>query len=203
MKKILLVLTGILLISGNVFAARTTPYAVDIPESRAEIEVLTQSNSDMTTQNGELQAQIDTLQSEVVDMEALVREISITMTKVKKQAGELYSLFQSVNDAEMKSKLNAQITENRKQRYALERKTDELLNQIDSHNKQMELNARYISTNNLEMKRNTSRIDILEASIKFTEDEGLSLDSTVAQSQELQSEVDNLLSQNPASSSIQ
>ena len=200
MKKILLVLTGILLISGNVFAARSTPYAVDIPESRAEIEVLTQSNSDMTTYNGELQAQIDQLQSEIVDMEALIREISITMTKVRKQAGELYTLFQSVNDAEMKSKLNAQIAENRKQRYALERKTDELNNQIANYKKEMELNSRYINTNKLEIKRNNSRIDILEACIKYTEEEGLSLDSTVAQSQELQSEVDNLLRQNPASS---
>ncbi len=198
MKKTILILASLVLLSGSLFAARITPFQVDIPEAQKEIESLTKKNSDMAAENDVMQSEIDQLEAEIVDMEALVREIAITMSKVKKQAGELYTLFQSVSDAELKSKLNGQISENRKQRYALEKKTDELIQQIADHEKEIELNRRYISANNVQMNKNSYRIDVLDASIKYTENESVSLDSTVEQSQALQAEVDNLISQNPA-----
>jgi len=152
----------------------------------------------MDTENATMQSEIDTLETEITDMEALKREITITMGKVKKHAGELYSLFQNVNDVELKSKLNGQISENRKQRYALEKKADELSGLILDNEKEIELNTRYISANNVQIDKNTYRIDVLEACIKYTENESVSLESTVAQSQTLQSEVDSLVGQNPA-----
>ncbi len=199
MKKTILILTSLLLFSTSVFAARITPFQVDIPEAQKEIESLSQKNSDMEAENATMQAEIDKLETEITDMEALKREVAITMGKVKKHAGELYSLFQNVNDAELKSKLNGQISENRKQRYALEKKSDELSAQINDHQSEIELNRRYISANNVQIDKNTYRIDVLDASIKFTESESVSLDSTIEQSQTLQSEVDSLISQNPVS----
>mgnify|MGYP003574590833 CR=1 FL=1 len=181
------------------FAARITPYQVDIPEARKEIEDLQQKNADMDAENTTMQAEIDTLENEITDMESLKREIAITMSKVKKHAGELYTLFQTVNDADLKTKLNGQITENRKQRYALEKKTSELTGLIEDHEKDVELNTRYINSNNLQIKKNNYRIDVLEASIKFTESESVSLDSTIEQSQTLQTEVNDLINQNPVS----
>lgn len=200
MKKSLLIVLSLVLFSTSLFAARISPFQVDIPEAKSEIANITQKNSDMDAENATMQSEIDTFETEITDMEALKREIAITMTKVKKHAGELYSLFQNVNDAELKSKLNGQISENRKQRYALEKKSDELSGMIIDNEKDIELNTRYISANNVQIDKNTYRNDVLEACIKFTENESVSLDSTVAQSQTLQSEVDNLIGQNPSGS---
>lgn len=201
MKKTILILASLALFSTSVFAARITPFQVDIPEAQKEIETLTQKNGDMETENASMQAEIDRLEGEITDMEALRRDIAITLGKVKKQAGELYSLFQNVSDAELKSKLNGQISDNRKQRYALEKKSNELSALISDHESEIELNTRYISANNVQVDRNAYRIDVLNASIKYTENESVSLDSTIEQSQALQSEVDNLISQNPATPS--
>ncbi|OQY32644.1 MAG: hypothetical protein B6241_10445 [Spirochaetaceae bacterium 4572_59] len=198
MKKLLLIAISLVLFSTSLFAVRITPFQVDIPEAQKEIETLTQNDNDMDTENATMQSEIDTLETEITDMEALKREITITMGKVKKHAGELYSLFQNVNDVELKSKLNGQISENRKQRYALEKKADELSGLILDNEKEIELNTRYISANNVQIDKNTYRIDVLEACIKYTENESVSLESTVAQSQTLQSEVDSLVGQNPA-----
>ena len=199
MKKTILILATLVLFSTSLFAARITPYQVDIPEAQSEIDALSQKNSDMDSEINQMQAEIDQLETEITDMENLQREISITMSKVKKHSGELYVLFQNVTDAEMKSKLNGQISENRKQRYALEKKSSELAGIIEDNEKEVELSRRYISANNIQIKKNVYRIDVLDACIKYTENEGVSLDSTVAQSQALQSEVDNLINQNPKS----
>lgn len=200
MKKSVLIALSFVLFSTSLFAARISPVQVDIPEAQNEIEALTQKNNEMDAESATMKIEIDTLETKITDMEALRREIAITMSKVKKHAGELYSLFQNVNDAELKSKLNGQISENRKQRYALEKKSDELAGMIIDNEKEIELNTRYISANNVQIDKNTYRTDVLEACIKFTENESVSLDSTVEQSQSLQSEVDSLIGQNPGGS---
>lgn len=202
MQKTSLVLMFMLLVSGMAFAQRA-PEAVDIPTAQAEIDSLTAMNQDMANENQEYENTNSTLQNEVEAMEALKRDISVTQGKISSQAGELYAVMQSVNDAEMKSRLNAQISTNRAQRYALEQKTSELNAQIEEHNFSIEKNIRWINRNIIQTKKNNTRIAHLNASIAFTQDEGQGMDEAIEKSNTIQSEVDALLNQNPAPSAAE
>lgn len=202
MQKSSLILMFMVMVSGLAFAQRT-PEAVDIPTAQADIESLNASNQEMSDQNEGYEQNNSTLQNEVEAMEALKRDISVTQGKISSQAGELYTVMQSVNDAEMKSRLNAQISTNRAQRYALEQKTSELSNQIEEHNFSIEKNIRWINRNIIQTKKNNTRIAHLNASIAFTQDEGLGMDDAIEKSQTIQSEVDSLLNQNPAPSAAE
>ena len=199
MRKSPLFLMILVLVTGTVFA-QTSPEAVDIPTAQAEIDALKASNSAMADENSRYESDNATLRDEIDAMEGLKRNIYVTQGKISSQAGELYAIMQSVNDADMRARLNAQITTNRSQRYALEQKNEELNAQIDQHNLTVEKNIRYINRNIVQTKKNNTRIAHLNASITFTQDEGAGMDESIQKSQTLQSEVDGLLNQNPAPS---
>lgn len=202
MQKTSLILMFMVLVSGLAFAQKAAE-AVDIPTAQAEIENLSTQNQDMANENEEYEQSNSNLQNEVEAMEALKRDISLTQGKISSQAGELYAVMQTVNDAEMKSRLNAQISTNRAQRYALEQKTTELNNTIDDHEYDIDKNIRWINRNIIQTKKNNTRIAHLNASIAFTQDEGLGMDEAIEKSQTIQNEVDSLLSQNPAPSAAE
>jgi cell division protein FtsB len=199
MQKTILVLMFMVLVSGLAFA-QIAAEAVDIPTAQAEIDDLSSQNQKMANENEEYEQSNSSLQNEVEAMEALKRDISVTQGKISSQAGELYTVMQTVNDAEMKSRLNAQISTNRAQRYALEQKTSELNGQIEEHNFSIEKNIRWINRNIIQTKKNNIRIAHLNASIAFTQDEGLGMDEAIEKSQTIQNEVDALINQNPATS---
>ncbi|MDC7231734.1 MAG: hypothetical protein PQJ58_00760 [Spirochaetales bacterium] len=202
MKKTSMILVLMILLSTVVFAQKA-PEAVDIPTAQAEIDELNAQNEQMVQENEEYEQTNSTLQNEVEAMEALKRDISVTQGKISSQAGELYAIMQTVNDAEMKSRLNAQISTNRAQRYALEQKTAELNGMIEEHNFAIEKNIRWINRNIIQTKKNNRRIAHLNASIAFTQTEGQGMDEAINKSQGLQSEVDSLLNQNPAPSAAE
>lgn len=197
-----MILVLMILLSTVVFAQKA-PEAVDIPTAQAEIDELNAQNEQMVQENEEYEQTNSTLQNEVEAMEALKRDISVTQGKISSQAGELYAIMQTVNDAEMKSRLNAQISTNRAQRYALEQKTAELNGMIEEHNFAIEKNIRWINRNIIQTKKNNRRIAHLNASIAFTQTEGQGMDEAINKSQGLQSEVDSLLNQNPAPSAAE
>lgn len=202
MQKTSLVLMFMVLVSGFAFAQKAAE-AVDIPTAQAEIDDLTSQNQSMANENEEYEQSNSSLQNEVEAMEALKRDISVTQGKISSQAGELYSVMQTVNDAEMKSRLNTQISTNRAQRYALEQKTSELNGQIEDHNFSIEKNIRWINRNIIQTKKNNTRIAHLNASIAFTQDEGQGMDEAIEKSQTIQNEVDALIQQNPAPSAAE
>lgn len=202
MKKTSMILMFLMLMSTIAFAQRS-PEAVDIPTAQAEIDALTEQNQRMASENEEYEQNNSTLQNEVEAMEALKRDISVTQGKISSQAGELYAVMQTVNDAEMKSRLNTQISTNRAQRYALEQKTSDLNAQIEEHNFSIERNIRWINRNIIQTKKNNSRIAHLNASITYTQSEGQGMDEAIEKSSALQSEVDSLLNQNPAPSAAE
>ncbi len=199
MRKTAVFLIPLMFLTSLLFAQRT-PVAVDIPTAQQEIDELTRQNQEIAAENSEYESQNATLRNEIDAMEALKRDIFVAQGKISTQAGDLYSIMQTVNDAEMKAKLNSQISSNRAQRYALEKKTDELDEQIEIHNSLVEKNNRYINRNILQTKRNNTRIDHLNASIDYSRNEGTGMDSAIEKSKSMQSEVDSLLSQNPAPS---
>jgi cell division protein FtsB len=199
MRKSLLFLMVLVLSTGTIFA-QTSPEAVDIPSAQAEIDALTEENSAMSDENSQYESENTTLRNEIEAMEGLKRNIFVTQGKISSQAGELYSIMQSVNDADMKARLNSQISTNRSQRYALEQKNQELNAQIKLHNLSVEKNIRYINRNIVQTKKNNTRIAHLNASISYTRDEGAGMDESIQKSQTIQSEVDNLVNQNPAPS---
>ena len=202
MKKISMILIALFALNAAVFAQRA-PEAVDVPTAQAEIDALNQQNESMAAENGEYEAQNTTLRNGIEGMEALKRDISVAQGKISSQAGELYAIMQTVNDAEMKARLNGQITNNRNQRYALEQKTDGLNAQIEEHNYLIEKNIRWINRNIVQTKKNNARISHLTASIAYTQDEGEGMDAAINKSQGMQSEVDALLNQNPAPSAAE
>lgn len=202
MKKISMILIALFALNAAVFAQRA-PEPVDVPTAQAEIDQLNQQNDSMAAENQDYESQNTTLRNEIEGMEALKREISVAQGKISSQAGELYSIMQTVNDAEMKARLNEQITNNRNQRYALEQKTDGLNAQIEEHNYMIEKNIRWINRNIVQTKKNNARISHLTASIAYTQDEGEGMDAAISKSQGMQSEVDSLLNQNPAPSAAQ
>ena len=193
-----MILIALFVLNSAVFALNPEP--VDVPTAQAEIDELTQQNETMASENEQYESDNTTLRSEIDGMETLKRDISVAQGKISSQAGELYGIMQTVNDAEMKTRLNGQITTNRNQRYALEQKTDELNAQIDEHNYMIEKNIRWINRNIVQTKKNNKRIDHLNACIAFTQDEGKGMDAAIDKSQGMQSEVDALLNQNPAPS---
>jgi cell division protein FtsB len=199
MRKSLLFLMVLVLSTGTIFA-QTSPEAVDLPSAQAEIDALTEENSAMSDENSQYESENTTLRNEIEAMEGLKRNIFVTQGKISSQAGELYSIMQSVNDADMKARLNSQISTNRSQRYALEQKNQELNVQIKLHNLSVEKNIRYINRNIVQTKKNNTRIAHLNASISYTRDEGAGMDESIQKSQTIQSEVDNLVNQNPAPS---
>ena len=199
MKKISMLLIALFALNVAVFAQKA-PEPVDVPTAQAEIDELTQQNETMSSENQQYESNNTTLRNEIEAMEALKREISVALGKISSQAGELYTIMQTVNDADMKARLNAQITTNRSQRYALEQKTDALNSQIEEHDYMIEKNIRWINRNIIQTKKNNARISHLNASIAYTQDEGEGMDAAINKSQGMQSEVDSLLNQNPASS---
>ncbi len=199
MQKNILILVFMIMMGGMVFAQKA-PVSVDIPTAQSEINDLEEQNNRMAEENDDLEFEISTLQGEIEDVEALKRDIQLTQGKVSSQAGELYSVMQTVSDAEMRVRLNAQISNNRAQRYALEQKTDELNNIIEDHRYMIEKDRRWINRNIIQTKSNNARIAYLTSCISFTETEGLGMDEAIEKSQVIQSEIDSLLGQNPAPS---
>ncbi len=202
MKKISMIFIALLALNTAVFAQKA-PEPVDIPTAQAEIDDLNQQNEAMASENEQYEAENNTLRDEIEATEALKREISVAQGKISSQAGELYTIMQTVNDAEMKARLNAQISTNRSQRYALEQKTDELNAQIEEHEYNIERNIRWMNRNIIQTKKNNARISHLNASIAYTQDEGQGMDAAIDKSQGMQSEVDALLNQNPAPSAAE
>ncbi len=203
MRKFSLILVFMILMGGMVFAQKA-PVAVDVPSAQSEINDLETQNSTMADENDDLEYTISVLQSEIQDTQALMREIAAAQSRISGQAGELYSAMQGVTDVEMRTRLNAQISSNRAQRYALDQKINELNGIIEDHNYLIEKDRRWINRNNLQTKNNNARISYLTSCISFTETEGLGMDEAIEKSQGIQSEVDALLAQNPApSASVQ
>jgi regulator of replication initiation timing len=199
MRKLFLTFMALIITTGTVFA-QTSPEAVDIPTAQAEIDELTAANEAMVDENSQYESENMVLRDEIDAMEGLKRDIFVTLGKISSQAGELYAVMQNVNDADMRSRLNAQIATNRSQRYALEQKSQELDELIEQHETTVEKNIRYINRNILQTKKNNTRIAHLNSSITYTQDEGAGMDESIQKSQSIQSEVDNLLNQNPAPS---
>ncbi|QEN07161.1 hypothetical protein EXM22_03845 [Oceanispirochaeta crateris] len=199
MRKLFLTFMALIITTGTVFA-QIPPEAVDIPTAQAEIDELTAANEAMVDENSQYESENMVLRDEIDAMEGLKRDIFVTLGKISSQAGELYAIMQNVNDADMRSRLNAQIVTNRSQRYALEQKSQELDELIEQHEATVEKNIRYINRNILQTKKNNTRIAHLNSSITYTQDEGAGMDESIQKSQSIQSEVDNLLNQNPAPS---
>jgi len=189
---IMLVLMGILALSVSA-VTDVQAFYVDIPTAQKEIDDLTTKNENMTTQNEEMKAENDELALANSDLEGLVREAYIVLEKLNDSAGELYTLFDTVNDADQKRQVNDKMIENRKMRYQLDNKKEEFLSTINDNKTTISNNNRYMSQNNYQIAQNERRIEILQASIELSQNEGTSLDSAFSNADTVKSEVDALL----------
>lgn len=188
----LMLFAGVLTLSVSAITGVQAFY-VDIPTAQKEIDELTTKNQTMATQNEEMKSENDQLALSNSDLEGLIREAYIVTEKLNDSAGELYALFRTVNDADQKRQINDQMIENRKLHYQLDQKKEELLDSIDVNKTTISNNNIYISQNNGNIARNERRIEILQASIELSQNEGTSLDGAFSNAAAVKGEVESLL----------
>jgi hypothetical protein len=166
---------------------------MDVEVADKEIVLLQARNISLIEENKEYESSLITLESDISDLYDLMGKIDSLMNTVISAGTDLYTLSATLTDPEMKSALQVSVEENRQQKYDLENRQLQLDRKLASLKDQINIKKRYITVNNLNVRRNEDRIEFLNAcKVLSTKDSG-ALDRAVSRSASLQSEVDSLL----------
>ena len=169
------------------------PYSMDIELANEEIEILTSKNTVFDNENNQYKDDILLLQNHSEELSELVSRIDIVMNSVVTSSVELYNLSKTLTDKEMKQNLQVSIEENRQQKYDLENRQLVLIQKLDSVKDQASVKKRYITVNNLHIRRNLERVNFLKSCIEISNKDTDSLERAVNRSSSLQSDVDAIL----------
>ncbi|MBB6480494.1 hypothetical protein [Spirochaeta isovalerica] len=188
-------------IYGNNFGAIiesniTEPYCMDVDVAGREIDLLKERNSSLNEENGQYSSAVKTLESDVSNVFGLIARIESLMNTVISSGTDLYTLSTTLTDPEMKNELQKSIEENRQQKFDLENRLQDLNRKLSSLKEQIGVKKRYITVNNLNIRRNDDRIEFLKACIDLSTKDSGALNRAITRSSSLQEEVDSLLSMN-------
>lgn len=169
------------------------PYSMEIEVAQSEIDLLMAKNTVFSNENSEYVISVKGIEERIAVVYDLIARIDSVLNTVISTSTELYTLSTNLTDTEMRQELQLSIEENRQQKYDLENKRLNLEKQMSSLKNTMDVKKRYITVNNLNVRRNLQRIDFLKTCIELSKKDTSALERAVNRSSGLQSEVDAIL----------
>jgi len=170
------------------------PYRIDIEKANNEIQKLHEEIASYRNENAGCVSEIEAIAKSIEVLVDSKREIEALQSHVTSVSAELYSVSLTISDREMRHKLLKSIEENRQQKYDLSNRVLELDRELDRNRHSLVVKRRFVTLNNLYIRKNNERIVFFNECISLSALENNSLDSVVGKSSTLQNKVDQLLS---------
>lgn len=186
---VLVLFSGILYLN----AQTPTPHYVVIDDALAEISLLESRNQEMAGANALLEEENRKLEEEIVLSEEFLILADEMIDRLSGSAGEIYTLMQSINDAETRRELQNRMDENRQSRYDLENRKRRENETITRARGRIEENRKLIAVNRVRSKANDQRGEYLQACIDLSENENRDVDSILDNADQVRQEVEQLL----------
>jgi hypothetical protein len=195
MERIPHVIALLILPAALIWGQKAEPRYVDIDEARREIAQLESLNDEMADENVVLDRENGRLSEGITENEEFIRQANVILEKLRASDGELYTMQNTVVDAEMKRQLTERRENNRRQRYDLENRKREELELISVALDRIEDNKKRMAKNRVQTRVNERRIVYLNSCIELSLNEGVSLESVLSNAEEVRREVEILLGQ--------
>lgn len=195
MKRIPHVIALLVLPAALIWGQKAEPRYVDIDEARREIAQLQGLNDEMADENVVLDRENGRLSEGITENEEFIRQANVILEKLRASDGELYTMQNTVIDAEMNRQLTERRENNRRQRYDLENRKREELELISVALDRIEGNKKRMAKNRVQTRVNERRIVYLNSCIELSLNEGVSLESVLSNAEEVRREVEILLGQ--------
>jgi hypothetical protein len=187
---VLFLFTGILYLN----AQTPTPHYVVIDDAQAEISLLESRNQEMSSANSLLENENRKLEEEIVLSEEFIVLADEMIDRLSGSAGEIYTLMQTINDADTRRELQNRMDENRQSRYDLENRKRRENETITRARDRIEDNRKLIAVNRVRSKANDQRSEYLQACIDLSVNENRDVDSILDNADQVRQEVERLLS---------
>ena len=193
-KYLIPVILCLLAAAAPIFGQTAEPRYVDIDEARAEISRLQQDNQAMSQVNDTLASENSELDSQISGSREFIVQIEQMIDRIISAKGPIYTALQNVVESDTRSELQGKMEELRESEYQLQKTKRQEYETINQANDLVETNRRMIAVNNVRSNTNEQRIVFLDACIAYTLNENRDLDSLVNEVDQVNRDVELLLS---------
>lgn len=169
------------------------PQFIDIQYAQTQIDKLRSEIEIFNEEVSRYESRIAEERNKKDEISDLITRIDLLLVELKSTSADLYYTKTNLSDKEMRIKIQVSIEENRQQMYDLDNKRAELNLQVNGLADSIEISGRFITLNNLFIRRNTKEISYLKSCIEYTSQDTSSVDALVNKSTSYQSEVDDIL----------
>lgn len=166
---------------------------IDIDYGRSEIASINSENENFAREIQNYLTEIESDRVRKSDIVQLLNKIDLLLVDLKSTSAELYTLKTSLTDIAMRRKLQKAIEQNRQQIYDLNNKKESMYSSLEELNNKIEASERFVTVNNLYIRRNTGEINYLQECIDYSSRDTSSLDTAVEKSISYQSKVDDII----------
>lgn len=194
MKAKIIVALVILMVFTSALFAYEVPL-VDIKTAQEEVDKKTKENEEMSKKVEELKARNTELESKIEDAEKKVSELSPVLERARRKGQDLYKVFATVKDDEVRSSTKETIDKNNELKQNLQKLRSQLSENIEKYSDEREENIRQIEVLNARMSRNEDAITLLQASIDKTSKQKKELESYVQDVEKYLQESQTLLNE--------
>ncbi|MBB6478878.1 hypothetical protein [Spirochaeta isovalerica] len=169
------------------------PRQIDIQNAENEIESLRNDIAGFREDIRIYENRGDEDRSKKSEIAVVLGKIDILLIELKSTSAQLYSAKANQTDSVIRQKLQDSIEENRQQIYDLTNRRSELVSEREMLLQSIETADRFVTLNNLFIRKSNSRIAYLESCIDYSNRETDSVDTLLEKSTSYQNEVDNLI----------
>lgn len=169
------------------------PHYIDIQYAESKISQLSSDIELFSEEVNKYENKITADRDNKSEINDLITKIDLLLVELKSTSADLYNTKNTLNDKEMRQKVQISIEENRQQIYDLENKKSQMIRELGSLNNNIEVSGKYITVNNLFIRRNTKEIAYLKSCMEYSNQDSTSIDALVNKSTSFQSEVDEIL----------
>ena len=170
------------------------PYFIDKNYADSEISTLLSENETFESEIVKYTNIIENDRNQQSEIYELLNKIDLLLVDLKSTSAELYALKLTLTDKELRQKLQVSIEENRQQIYDLNSKKNELDSSLNQLENKLKVSERFVTVNNLYIRRNTREIAFLQECISFSNQDTTALYSVIEKSTSYQNDVDNIIS---------
>lgn len=169
------------------------PRQINIESALKEIESLSEEIIRFKTDIDHYKNRGDEERSQKAEITSVINKIDLLVIELKSTSAELFSAKGSQTDSNIRQKLQNSIEENRQQIYDLTNRRAVLVAEKENLSRSIETADRFVTLNNLFIRKNNSRISYLESCIEYTGRETGSAEILMEKSSSYQKEVDTLI----------
>lgn len=170
-----------------------SPKHIDIEAAQSEIDQLRNEINIFAEEADRYEQQKAGDQKKKMEVRDLIDKMDLLLIKLKGTSADLYVAKLDQNDSAMRQKLQGSIEENREQIYSLTNRRNVLQNSMEDLSDRIIVSDRFITLNNLFIRKADSRIAYLESCIQYTGQDKTTVETLLEKSSSYQSEVDSLM----------